>query len=305
MNDQAEKLREMITNIKKRNQDLNKDRSFMKEPNASNNARIIAITSGKGGVGKSNFTINLGLALTKLGYKVTILDADLGLANIDVIVGLIPKYTLAHVIRREKTIEEIIMEGPNGIKLISGGSGLKELVDLTNEQLLYLINNLKHVEQFSDFILIDTGAGINHSVLSFVNAASEIILVSTPEPTSITDAYAMIKNILSKDKHKTINVLINRVESHQEGLEIFNKLNTASQRFLKVQLTSLGYLYDDILVSRSVKSQNPFILKYPNSLISQGVDVIASRLLHENSSEVREINGMRRFIDKFLNYYRK
>ncbi|WZL74862.1 MinD/ParA family protein [Clostridiaceae bacterium 35-E11] len=304
MKDQAEKLREMITNIKKRNQDLTKDTSFINGTNVRNNARIIAITSGKGGVGKSNFTINLGLALTKVGYKVTILDADLGLANIDVIVGLIPKYTLAHVIRSEKTIEEIIVEGPNGIKLISGGSGLKELVDLTNEQLLHLINNLKHVEKFSDFILIDTGAGINNSVLSFVNAASEIILVTTPEPTSITDAYAMIKNILSKDKDKIINVLINRVESYQEGLEIFNKLNTAAQRFLKAQLTSLGYLFDDILVSRSVKSQNPFILKYPNSLISKGVDEIAARLINEKPLEVHEITGMRRFIDKLLNYYK-
>lgn len=299
MNDQAQKLRDIINNLKRHNiepishQDKN---NTMNEKDA----RVITITSGKGGVGKSNFTINLGLALRKQGYGVTILDADLGLANIDVIIGLIPKYSLAHVIRKEKSIEEVMVEGPQGIKIISGGSGLRELVNLTDEQLSHIIENLKMIGRDTDFILIDTGAGISNSVLSFVNATDEVILVTTPEPTSITDAYAMIKNIVAEEKEKRIRLLINRVENNQEGWDIFNKLNTAAQRFLNINLEQLGYLYDDVAVTKSVKSQRPFILNYPNSLVSQGIDSIASRIINEQASEVFEVSGFKKFISKFF-----
>lgn len=306
MKDQAQKLREIVGNMKKKNnigvfsyvQTPSKEQG-----NSTKNARVIAITSGKGGVGKTNLTINLGLALNQLGYKVVILDADLGLANIDVIIGVIPQFTLAHVIRREKTLEEIIIDGPNGIQIISGGSGLKELVHLSEEQLVYLIDNLKEIGKDADFILIDTGAGINQSILSFVSAASEIILISTPEPTSITDAYAMIKNIVSEDKEKSIKVLINRASSSQEGVEIFDKLNAAAQKFLNVSLSRLGYLYEDPYVSKSVRFQTPFLLKYPSSLASQGVKAIAERLIDESKEEFHKNNGLQRFLHKIFSRY--
>ncbi|QEK12256.1 MinD/ParA family protein [Crassaminicella thermophila] len=304
MNDQAKKLREIVKNIKKQNRNES-NVIFSERDTANEHTRVITVTSGKGGVGKSNFTINLGLALIKLGYKVTILDADLGLANVDVILGLIPKYTLAHVIRNEKTLEEIIIEGPEGIKLISGGSGLKELVDLTEEQINNLISNLRLLGKDTDFILIDTGAGINHSVLSFIEAASEIILVTTPEPTSITDAYAVLKNIVLNDKEKIIRVLINRAENNQEGLDIFNKLDMAAKRFLNINLQKLGVLYDDNLVSKSVKLQKPFLLSYPNSLVSKGVEMIASKLVNESNSNTFEVSGLKRFIHKFIYRYKK
>ncbi|QZY56768.1 MinD/ParA family protein [Crassaminicella profunda] len=304
MNDQAKKLREIINNLKKQNKDKN-ELTFSENSTDNDHTRVITITSGKGGVGKSNFTINLALALSKLGYKITILDADLGCANVDVILGIIPKYTLAHVIRKEKTLEEVIVQGPEGIRLISGGSGLRELTDLTEEQIASLMNNLKSIGKNSDFILIDTGAGISNSVLSFVEATSEIILVTTPEPTSITDAYAVLKNIILKDHEKIVRVLINRVENSQEGLEIFNKLNIASQRFLNIALQRLGYLYDDHLVSKSVKLQKPFLLSYPNSLVSKGIETIASRLINESSSEVFEVSGLKRFIHKFIYGHKK
>jgi flagellar biosynthesis protein FlhG len=299
MNDQAQKLREIINNLKRHNLETILDQTKANTMDEKD-ARVITITSGKGGVGKSNFTINLGLALRKLGFGVTILDADLGLANIDVIIGLIPKYSLAHVVRREKTIEEVMVEGPQGIKIISGGSGLRELVNLTEEQLNHLIENLKMIGKDTDFILVDTGAGISNAVLSFVNATDEVILVTTPEPTAITDAYAMIKNIVAEDKTKRIRLLINRVENNQEGLDIYNKLNTAAQRFLNISVEQLGYLYDDIAVSKSVKAQRPFILNYPNSLVSQGVDSIASRIINEQTCEVFEVSGFKKFISKFF-----
>ncbi|MFZ5966572.1 MAG: MinD/ParA family protein [Bacillota bacterium] len=302
MNDQAKKLREMISTMKSQPQ-------VAIQSNVSNesqdNARVLTITSGKGGVGKTNFTINLGLALRNLGYRVTILDADLGLANIDVISGIIPKFSLVHVVRNEKTIDEIMVEGPNGIKIISGGSGLRELVNLTDDQLSYLIENLKELGKSTDFILIDTGAGINNAVLSFVNATEEVILVTTPEPTSITDAYAMIKNIVAEDNTKKIRVLINRVEDNKEGSDIFNKLNTATQRFLNISLERLGYLYEDAAVSRSVKLQKPFILNYPNSVVSQGINSIAARLINELNTELYEASGLKRFLNRLFSNIRK
>lgn len=304
MNDQAKKLRDIINNLKKQ-QNKEQENLSSSENMVDTDTRVITITSGKGGVGKSNFTINLGLSLSKLGYKVTILDADLGLANIDVILGVIPKYSLVHVMRKEKTLEEVIVEGPRGIKLISGGSGLKEVTNLTEEQITYLMMNLKLLGKTADFILVDTGAGINNSVLSFIDAASEIILVTTPEPTSITDAYAVLKNIVLNDKEKIIRVLINRVENNEEGLAVFNKLNTVSQRFLNISLQRLGYLYDDVLVSRSVKAQKPFLLSYPNSLVSKGVETIASRLVNEENSEIFEASGLKKFIHKFFYSYKK
>ncbi len=308
MKDQAQKLREIINKMKQKNKSEVLCSNAISSENKkvfSENSRVITITSGKGGVGKTNLTINLALALSQLGYKVTILDADLGLANIDVVIGLIPKYTLAHVIRQEKTLEEVIIEGPNGIKIISGGSGFSDLVNLEEEQLSYLINSLKNLGKQADFILIDTGAGINQYVLSFANAASEIILITTPEPTAITDAYAMIKNITLDDNEKLIKILINRVESSQEGGEIFDKLNTACQRFLNMSLYRLGYLYEDPYVSKSVKSQTPFLLKYPNSLASQGIKMIATRLVKESSTEILKVSGLQRFINKILYHYHK
>ncbi|MCT4606740.1 MAG: MinD/ParA family protein [Marinisporobacter sp.] len=304
MNDQAKKLREIINNLKKKNE-IQSNATSSQNITDNDNARVITITSGKGGVGKSNFTINLALALSKLGHKVTILDADLGCANIDVILGIIPKYTLLHVMRREKTLEEVIAKGPEGIRLISGGSGLRELTALTEEQINDLMSNLRSLGENTDFILIDTGAGINHSVLSFIEAASEIILVTTPEPTSITDAYAVLKNIILDDDEKIVRVLVNRVENNEEGVEIFNKLNMASQKFLNMTLQRLGYLYDDQLVSKSVKLQKPFLLSYPNSLVSKGVETIASRLVNESSAEIFEVSGLKRFIHKFVYSYKK
>ncbi len=306
MKDQAQKLRDIVGSKKAKEDTTDKISSMNSQNNLDNyNTRVIAVTSGKGGVGKTNFTINLGIALTKLGQKVTILDADLGLANVDVVVGLVPKYTLLHVIRNEKTLEEIIVDGPNGIKIISGGSGLTELVNLSEAQLLNLVGNLKTIGKYSDYILIDTGAGLSNSVLTFIDAATEVILISTPEPTSITDAYAILKNIISEDKEKTIRLLINRVESNEEGISIYDNINTAAQRFLKVSIQRLGYLYDDPLVTKAVKSQKPFLLSYPNSLISQGVEAIASRLVNELNFEVREVSGLKRFINKLMNRYKK
>ncbi|HZK57982.1 MAG TPA: AAA family ATPase, partial [Clostridia bacterium] len=197
MIDQATKLRELINDKRMASEQTAKD------------ARVICVTSGKGGVGKTNFTINLAIELSRLNNRVVIMDADLGLANIDVALGIIPEYTLLDVIYGEKSIVEVMNSGPDNIKIISGGSGITELVDMSFSSIQQLIEKLLLINNYADIVLIDTGAGLSSAVLSFVLAAQEVIVVTTSEPTSITDAYAMVKTINLKKKDKKIGIVIN------------------------------------------------------------------------------------------------
>lgn len=268
----------------------------------SRDARIITVSSGKGGVGKTNFTVNLGIKLSSMGHKVTIVDADLGLANIDVILGLVPKYTLTHVVKDEMAIHEILMDGPGGIQIVSGGSGVMELVNMEHEKLDALISSFEYMNDDSDFILIDTGAGLSQSVISFIQAADEVILVITPDPTSITDAYAVIKNIAESEKH--IKVVINRIESNKEGYDVFHKINSATQKFLNVEVESLGFIYEDMNVKKAVRQQTPFILNYPNCIASKGIGMIANNLVN-NSCYVNNVNGFNRFINRLFTGIKK
>lgn len=286
MTDQAFKLRKLI-DIK--NQDSSKVKT---------DARIVAISSGKGGVGKTNVTTNLAIALTKLNKKVTIIDADLGLANVDILMGVIPKYTLNNVIKLEKTLEEVIVEGPNGVKIISGGSGILDLVNLNSEELNAIIEGFEYLNTDSDYILIDTGAGLNTSVLSFIEAANEVVVVVTSDPTSITDAYALIKSI--QTLNVKIKVIVNRIESNKEGQEVFEKLNLAATKFLSCELINLGYIYEDSNVKKSVKNQIPFTISNPNTLASKGVELLAYNL-DNNDNHKSDKKGFSHFLKKVFN----
>lgn len=291
MRDQASSLRELIGKINKKNTIKNTNNSM------KSISRVITITSGKGGVGKTNFTINLAIELSKLNQRVTIIDADLGLGNIDVVLGLVPKKTLANVIRNEDNILDIRIKGPNGIDIISAGSGIKEMINLPKSEINHLINNFLLLNDTTDYILIDTGAGINDSVITFVEAANEMILVVTPEPTSITDAYAVIKNIGKTDK--IIKIVVNRVENSQEGNDVFNKLNSATKRFLNIELEKLGFIYEDPAVKKSVKSQKPFVLNFPNCIATKSVEHIAYNLI-SNSKEIKEFSSLKKYINNLF-----
>ncbi|MBF4691746.1 MinD/ParA family protein [Fusibacter ferrireducens] len=284
--DQAQKLRDIVQE---------------NSPESANrhDARIITVSSGKGGVGKTNFTVNMAIALAKLKKRVTIIDADLGLANVDVLFGIVPKYNLSHVVKGEIPVQDCIFKGPYDINIISGGSGIMDLIDLDQNQLEKLIHSLLYFNDVSDYILIDTGAGLSKSVLSFVDAASDVIVVITPDPTSITDAYALIKNIVKEDDKK-IKLIINRVDSNEEGDEVFNKLEQAVSKFLSKELENMGYIFEDSNLKKAVRKQMPVIEAYPRAISSKGIENIAYNL-DNNSKYVKSAHSFKTFINKLIN----
>lgn len=282
--DQASKLRELIKS----------------QNNSKTLARVITVTSGKGGVGKSSVSVNLALWLRRLGKRVIILDADFGLANIEVMLGIRPKYNLADLMFKGKSLNDIITEGPEGIGFISGGSGIAELTNLTANQVVYLVQKLCELDEIADIIIIDTGAGISDNVLEFVAASEEVLLVATPEPTSITDAYALLKTLNKKhvnSEKMTVRMIANRVASKEEGEELCNKLNIVVKRFLDINLEFLGAVKMDMAVTKAVMQQKPFSMIYPNSPASKSLREIAQTLC---GYEIEEKQGNARGITKMF-----
>lgn len=296
MNDQAEKLRQIVKKFHDNSND-----NIIKHK--KHNTKVFAITSGKGGVGKSNFTINLAISLTRLGYKVIVFDADIGFANIDVISGVIPKFTIADVINGNKSIVEIMTDGPLGVKIIAGGSGINDIMKLNNEKLELLTSQLLSLEDYADFILIDTSAGLSDASISFLNSSDEVILVTTPEPTSLTDGYAMIKTLVKNNPSINIKIVVNRANDSTQSIEVFNKLSKVTERFLRVDIENLGYLTDSKLVSESVMNQKPFILLFPNSTIAKKINNIALSLIGIEKN--KESTGMKSFISSFTEFFNK
>lgn len=271
-------------------------------PPKSFSTRVIAISSGKGGVGKSNLTANLGIALAMRGNKVMILDADLGLANIDVLFGINPKYNLKHLIDGEKTISEISVAGPHSLRLVPGGSGIPEMANLSDEKQLKLIESFIEIEHEADITLIDTGAGISKDIISFIVAAREALIITTPEPTAITDAYGLIKVLTQKDEDVDIKIVANMVSGEREGLEIANRIIMATRQFLNKRVEAIGYIVSDPTVNMSVRKQEPFIIGYPNTRASKCVMQIASNLVKngEDDKQVALRNGFRGFLSRLF-----
>lgn len=275
MVDQAQRLRELI-----RNTDDNRQGDGQQNDNRHrHSARVIAITSGKGGVGKTNLSVNLGIALMKLGSRVLLVDADLGLANVDMLLGLVPKFNLGQVITGQKTIDDVITHGPLGLRIVASGSADYKMANLSDRSLEFCLQQLNELEKNTDIMLIDTGAGISRNVLKFVLAAEEVIIVTTPEPTAITDAYGIIKVIASADKTTPIWVVVNMIKDENEGRQVMERLSTVSKRFLGVELTSIGFIPMDPNVSKAVKEQQPFIIGKPRTIASEHVLAIAKTLL--------------------------
>lgn len=246
--------------------------------------RVIAVTSGKGGVGKTTIAINLAIALSRQGLRVFLLDADLGTANIDVLLNLRPKYNLSHVIKRQKELLDIIIEGPERLRIIPGSSGLNELANLKEEDLNWLIYNLASLEQYADIIIIDTGSGVNKNVINFALAANDTVVVSTPEPHALTDAYALIK-ILDELHHRTFPYLVlNRINTFREYSRISRKLSTVINQYLNLKIVNLGYIFEDHVIPKANKKLEPFLLAYPYAPASHCIDILAHNLLNSHKT---------------------
>lgn len=240
--------------------------------------KVISITSGKGGVGKTNVVVNLAFSLTRMGKRVLILDADLGLANIDILLGLKPQYHLGHVLTGQKLLSEIIVEGPGGILILPASSGIEEFSTLDETQRLQLLAQMDLLEEHLDLMLIDTAPGISPNVVYFNLVAEEIVVVSSPEPTSIIDAYALIKVLSTNYAEKHFNLLVNVAASAQEGQEVFRNLTTVAERFMDVSIDYLGYVLKDDKVPKAVRQQRPVTELYPDSLASRCFMDLARRV---------------------------
>jgi flagellar biosynthesis protein FlhG len=267
-------------------------------------ARVITVTSGKGGVGKSNISVNLAIALSKLGHRVIIFDADFGLANVEVMLGIRPQYNLADLMFGGKSLADIVTKGPDNIGFISGGSGIQELTNLSKDQIVYLIQKLVELDELADIIIVDTGAGIADSVIEFVGASSEVLLVTTPEPTSITDAYALLKTINRKSdlslQNTAIKMIANRVDTYDDGKELYDKLSIVVSKFLNLKLEYLGALPLDHIVSKAVIRQTPAITLYPNSQFSKAVIHFAKVLDQNQNIEQENKKGIAQLFTNLL-----
>jgi flagellar biosynthesis protein FlhG len=255
----------------------------------------MAVTSGKGGVGKTSVSINLAIALAALGKRVIVLDADLGLANVEVLMGLSSFYNLQHVIDGEKTIMQILVKGPGGIEIVPGTSGLAKLAHLDAAARQNVLDGLKELQERADFIIIDTMAGISQNVVRFAAAADEVLVVTTPEPSAIVDAYATIKTVCTLREEAVFNVIINMVASDQQAQAVMANLSRVAQQYLSRSLTYLGCVPRDPHVTQSIMQTQPFLLRFPNAPASKAIEGLADKIARQRAeSEQTRIGFFRR-----------
>jgi flagellar biosynthesis protein FlhG len=289
MDDQAERLRNVIR---------------MRSQYNDNTARVVTVTSGKGGVGKSNLAVNLAIWLSRAGKRVIIFDADFGLANAEVMFGLIPKYDLTDVIYRGRSMQDIITEGPQGIGFISGGSGIMGPSNFDYEQICYLVESIGELNKLADFIIIDTDAGISNQVLAFVMASPEVLLVSTPDPASVTEAYSLLKALYRNPNFEsagtTIHVVANRVSSRNEGMAVYEKLNSVVSQFLHGSLDYLGMIPQDPMLEQAVRHRKTVSLLDPKARSSRAFEVLAGNLLNGTHDQVEVKWGISQMFSSLL-----
>lgn len=287
--DQAENLRKI----------MQQQKEVSKEP-----ARVIAVTSGKGGVGKSSVSVNLAIQFKRLGKNVIILDADFGLANVEVMFGVIPRYNLSDLLYNGKELKEIICDGPEGIKFISGGSGIANLANFDKEQVKRLIAKLSELEQMADVVIIDTGAGINPSVMEFLISSPETILVTTPEPTSVTDSYALLKALSMTDgfdeKSTKIKMIANRVLDEKDGKALYEKLSMVVMKFLNMNIEFLGTVPQDNYITKAIMKQKPVSIMYPNAVSSKHFETIVQKLEGSAQNVPEQRKGIKGYFKNFF-----
>lgn len=285
MLDQAEALRKLINNEE--------------QEQKKTSTKIITVTSGKGGVGKSNFVVNLAIVLQNKGKKVLIFDADLGMGNDDVLMGIYPKHNIFDIIFTDLEIKDIIVEGTNGVSLIPAGSALSKAQDLEESERKMFLEKLETLDEY-DYIIMDTGAGVNKDVLSFIAASEDLIIIITPEPTSLTDGYSLIKATDHYKLKTSAKIIVNKAFTKEDGQETYNKFNRAVSKFLKIKIEYLGCILDDIKLVQSVRQQKPFVVLYPNCDASKDIENIAMKLLGQ---EIQAVNGAKGLFKRLFNIF--
>lgn len=245
--------------------------------------RLLSVTSGKGGVGKTNISANLGIALSQLGYRVVLFDADLGLANLDVILGANAEYSLHHALDGNMCLGDVIANGPGGIRFLSGGSGVSKLINVSRKRLQNFLLELSQLETSTDVLIFDTGAGVDQRVLTFLRAADEVLIVVTPDPASIADAYATIKVLLRNKKNANIQILMNQVEHERQAEVIYRKLNDIAGHFLEANLSYTGSIRQDSEIVPFIRARHPFVIADPRLKASKDVVMVAKTIAKRTS----------------------
>lgn len=271
MLDQAATLRKLAKEVEEKE---------VKEKTCS--PRIITVTSGKGGVGKSNFVVNLAITLQMKGKRVLIFDADVGMGNDDVLMGILPKYDIKDIIFNNMDIEDVVIEGPHGVKLLPGGSGFTSVEDIPKEKRDSFLKKLTSLSEL-DYVILDTGAGISRNVLAFIACSDELIVITTPEPTSLTDAYCLLKVVNHFKIKSSAKIVVNKTFNLKEGMETYNKFNNTVNNFLQIKLQYLGALSDDKKLVEAVRKQKPFVISSPNSDVTKEISSIANEILGEKN----------------------
>ncbi len=295
MKDQATTLRQMTIPENHVMPGVIMQEPIVKRLAVTSHARTIAITGGKGGVGKSNVAVNVALELAFAGWRVSLLDADLALANADLLMGLNPQFHLGHVLSGQRTLAEVVIETDGGVRLIPGGSGIEELANLSRAQQQTLIAELSAMEDASDFMIIDTPAGIAHNVTSVLRAAGEVIIVTTPDPTAVVDAYATIKVLHHQSPANPVGIVVNDVVGIGDAEETFAQIQAAATRFLQHPLEHLGTIPRDSELAEAVRRQIPVVQYAPQTPASRSLRLIAKRLNQIHETPANSGNGKRSF----------
>ena len=267
--------------------------------------RAIAVVSGKGGVGKSNFTTNFAITLAKLGKKVVILDMDIGMGNINILIGKTASSNLKDYLVGDVLLEDVMLDGPFDLKYIAGGSGMSSVMEWTDEMFDSLIQAFEHLQKNFDYILFDMGAGASNWTIDLLTSIDEIMVITTAEPTSITDAYSMMKYIHLRDQQKTFYLLCNRVISPEEGQETLGRLRNTMMKFLSKDVIVLGSLPEDLSVRKAVREQVPFSISYPNAPITKTLQTIVDRFIHQQMEEVHAPIHHHTFLSKLRRIFSK
>jgi len=286
MNDQAAVLREKV---------------LKKHQNSLRNCKTLAVLSGKGGVGKSNLSLNLSLALTKQKQRVLLFDMDIGMGNIDILIGQTASYTMVDLLEKKLSIQQIIKKGPQNLAYVAGGTGISSVFEWSPSDLAHLIQELNSLTNQYDYMIFDMGAGMSESVLKFLKAVDEMIVVTTPEPTSITDAYAAIKLAASYSVSAPVRLIINKTLSDKEGNETYERFNRAVQQFLNISISLLGIVPNDQAVQKAVNRQMPFLLQNPASKASISLIEMVNILIPQDNRVTAKNEGM--FIRRLKRFF--